>query len=391
VLPDVDRAAFAAAFTGRLRDSGVSVGLTGAEDFVRALTITKTPLTTSRLYWIARICLVRRYAEIEVFDAVWASVFGAPGAGLDPHARRRALPGQEDAFTPLPSTPRGDDGSGGLSWLTLPAVVGTAEAAQSAPAVPERLPSDAEGLADLPFEQLDPRQLALLGRWLEEIVTAWPTRRGRRFATGPRGHRISVRATLARARRTGWEPVRLTRHRPVVRPRRVVMLCDVSQSMQAQATAYLHLMRALTLGANAEVFAFATTLTRLTPVLAHRSAAAAISQATDRVGDRFGGTRIATNIRALLTSRHGAKVRGAIVLVASDGWDRDPPEQMTAAMERLQRRAHRVLWLNPRASAPGFEPRVAAMAAALPHCDRLLPAGTFASLRAVLTEITQVR
>jgi uncharacterized protein with von Willebrand factor type A (vWA) domain len=178
------------------------------------------------------------------------------------------------------------------------------------------------------------------------------------------------------------------RERPTDKPRRVVMLCDVSQSMQAHAPAYLHMMRALALAADAEVFAFATSLTRLTAVLGHTSAAAAIEQATEKVTDRFGGTRIATNVQALLSSHHGGATRGAIVLVGSDGWDSDPPEAMAAAMARLRRRAHRVIWMNPRASAPGFEPRVAGMAAALPYCDELLPADTFRSLRHVIGQIS---
>jgi uncharacterized protein len=178
--------------------------------------------------------------------------------------------------------------------------------------------------------------------------------------------------------------------RAVHKPRRVVMLCDVSQSMQAQATAYLYLMRALTLAADAEVFAFATTLTRLTGVLAHRSPEVAIEQATGRVADRFGGTRIATNVRDLLASHHRDALRGAVVIVASDGWDSDPPAQLAAAMARLRRRAYRVIWLNPRAAAPGFAPQVSAMAAALPYCDSLLAADTFGALARAIGEISSV-
>jgi len=103
-----------------------------------------------------------------------------------------------------------------------------------------------------------------------------------------------------------------------------------------------------------------------------------MEQATALVTDRFGGTRIATNLRALLASRHGNAVRGAVVIIGSDGWDSDPPEAIAAAMARLQRRAHRVVWMNPRAGAPGFAPTVSTMAAALPYCAELLPADTFA-------------
>ncbi|MEU8247726.1 VWA domain-containing protein [Nonomuraea sp. NPDC048916] len=386
MLPGVDRAAFAASLAVRLRQRGVPVGLTGVEDFVRALDVAQ-PRSLPELYWAARISLVRRHSEIEIFDEAFAAIFDSVGPALDPHARRRPLArtnGSDDAFVPLPDARAGGDDAGGLPWTTLPAVVAGAEGPDGSTAVPELLPSDAEGLADVPFEELGDRECELLGRWLEEAAADWPTRRARRFRVSPRGRAIAVRATLARSRRTGWEPFRLARKRPVVRSRRVVMLCDVSQSMQAQASAYLHLMRALAVTVDAEVFAFATTLTRLTPVLAHRSAAAAVGLATERVTDRFGGTRIATNVRALLASHHGAKVRGAIVLVGSDGWDGDPPEELGAAMDRLSRRAHRVIWMNPRAAAPGFEPRVASMAAALPYCDLMLPAHTFGSLRDVI-------
>ncbi len=143
------------------------------------------------------------------------------------------------------------------------------------------------------------------------------------------------------------------------------MLCDVSQSMQSYAAAYLHLMRAVALTTDAEVFAFATTLTRLTSVLVYKSPQLAMQQATEKVADRFGGTRIASNIRALLASRHGAATRGAIMIVASDGWDSDPPDELAKVMARLHRRAYRVLWLNPRAAAPDFAPLVGAICCCL--------------------------
>ena len=169
------------------------------------------------------------------------------------------------------------------------------------------------------------------------------------------------------------------------------MLCDVSQSMQPYATAYLHLMRAVAVTTDAEVFAFATSLTRLTPALAGASAPAAIEAASAKVTDRFGGTRIGSNLRALLASHHGGALRGAIVIIASDGWDSDAPAELGAAMARLRRRAHRVIWLNPRAAAPGFAPLAGGMAAALPYCDELLPANTFAALADVVATVAAGR
>ena len=177
------------------------------------------------------------------------------------------------------------------------------------------------------------------------------------------------------------------RVRAVTKPRKVVMLCDVSQSMQPQIGAYFHLMRALTVVLGGEAFSFSTSLTRLTPLMRHRSAAQAVAEATEQVTDRFGGTRIATSVNALLSSHHGNAMRGGIVIIGSDGWDSEPPDRLANAMARLSRRAHRVVWINPRAAAPGFEPLVGTMAAALPFCDDFLPAGDFRALAAVVTEL----
>jgi uncharacterized protein with von Willebrand factor type A (vWA) domain len=393
MLRAIDRAAFAVALARRLRTRGVPASVTGTEDFVRALGL-YPPETRSRLYWTARICLVRRHTDLAVFDAVFQAVFDHAALEVDPHARRTPLGStgeRRDSAAPAAGTPAPGRAAPGLPWATLPPAGADAEDSDSNCAAPERLPGRDPGLPDVPFERLDAQEMALLERWLQAAVRTWPTRRSRRRAVDARGHRVAVRPTIARSRRTGWELIHLERVRPVDKPRRVVMLCDVSQSMQAQTTAYLHLMRALALAADTEVFAFATTLTRLTTVLGQQSAEAAIEQATAKVADRFGGTRIATNLQALLASHHGDALRGAIVVIGSDGWDSDPPEELAAAMARLRRRAHRVVWMNPRAAAPGFTPRVASMAAALPFCDAFLPAHSFRSLADVVGEISRSR
>lgn len=389
LLRGVDRSALAVALSTRLRQRGVAVDFTAMESFVRAISAA-LPTDRDRLYWTARVSLVRRHSELAAFDAVFDAVFADAMLAPDPLARRMSGATAEapsERAQPRPGD-TADEGGTGLPWMTRPTVVAAAEDTDSALGIPERLPGELEALADVPFEQLGAQEMVQLGRWLEAAARTWPARRSRRARVDPGGRRVALRPTLARARHTGWEAVDLVCTKPVLRPRRVVMLCDVSQSMQAQAVAYFHLMRGLALRADAaEVFAFSTSLTRLTAALAHRSAEAAVDEAGRRVVDRFGGTRIATNVQALLSSHHGGALRGAVVIIGSDGWDSDPPEQLDRAMARLRRRAHRVIWMNPRASAPGFEPRVAAMAAALPYCDALLPADTFAALAAVIAEI----
>ncbi len=381
LLRGTDRAAFAVAFVARLRRAGLRVGITETDDLVRALAVSP-PTSRAVLYWTARVSLVRRHDDLAVFDRVFATVFDdTPPLPLS----RSAVPSkarENSVHVAVPGT-GGETAAGGegLPWATLPAAVAAGdESAEDGLDLPELQPSALAALAGVPFEELDQAQTEALGAVLRAALTHWPQRRGRRHRADPAGRRVALRPTIARARRTGWEAITVVRERPVPKPRRVVMLCDVSESMRAQAAAYLQLMRAFTTAADAEVFAFATRLTRLTVPLRHTSAREAIDQAGAAVDDRFGGTRIAGNIVALLDSHHGNTVRGGVVIIASDGWDSDAPEAMTAAMARLRRRAHRILWLNPRAGAPGWAPQVGGMAAALPFCDHLLPAATFADL-----------
>ena len=160
--------------------------------------------------------------------------------------------------------------------------------------------------------------------------------------------------------------------------------------MQPYAAIYLHLMRATVLRQarmRPEVFAFSTSLTRLTAVLSHRSAEVALERANAQVTDRYGGTFIGRSLGALLAptySGHGNLLRGAVVIIASDGWDSDPPDVLSHAMARLRRRAEVLVWLNPRAAQREFQPLAGSMAAALPYCDLFLPAHSLAGLRELL-------
>lgn len=391
VLRGVDRGAFTVSFATRLRAAGMPVGLTSIEAFTAALGAAPVH-TSTQLYWVSRTTLVRRRAELEIFDAVFAEVFREASI-VDHNARRIGLPdrtGSDDGWAGTPATSGVEQGGNGLPWITLPTVTGADDEPDLAGQfVPERLPSALEAVADSPFGELDDRQLAAVGQWIEAALAQWPLRRGRRRRVHPAGKRTALRATLHRARRTGFEPVELVRSRVTTRRRRVVMLCDVSRSMQATTTAYLHLMRAAALRTPTEVFAFSTRFTRLTAVLSHRSAHRAIDLATATVDDRFGGTRIAATIDALLRSRHGPTVRGATVVIASDGWDTDPPEALDRAMQRLRLRAHAVIWVNPRVVASGYEPVVGGMAAALPYCDELLSGHSLRSLIEVVSAITR--
>jgi uncharacterized protein with von Willebrand factor type A (vWA) domain len=394
ILRGVDRAAFAAAFGDRLRRAGAGVPTTAMADLCEALGAAPAG-RLDELYWSMRVSLVRRQPDLETFDRVFAAAFLETEQGVDPHARRSGLPAPEpDTFPPgaLVSVPgrRGGEESdaGGLPWHTLPRSTSEESSADDVVFLPELLPSALTGMAHTPFDEFDDELLTALGRWLEHAAPQWPVRRSRRMRAGRHGESIALRQTISASRRTGWEPLLdLRRQRRVERPRSLTLVTDVSASMQSYSAAYLHLMRAFARTGRAEAFAFSTSLTRLTPALVHRSAGKALELAEERVVDRYGGTHLARSLRDLLTSRHGATLRGGVLIIASDGWDSDPPEELRAVMARLAHRARRVVWLNPRAGVVGFEPLVGSMAAALPFCDAFLPAHTVAALPDVFAAV----
>lgn len=301
-----------------------------------------------------------------------------PVAGVGHRAKRRSCAAQAE----------------NLPWDTRSLTMASAGQGGPSRTLPDVLPSRIVARADEPFDQFDPDDLRLLGAWLEATMARWPRRRSMRFESSPHGKRIDLRATMNASRSTGWESVLLARIRPRRRPRRVLLLCDVSRSMQPYAAIYLRLMRAAVLrraGGHPEVFAFSTSLTRLTSVLSHRSAEMALHRANARVTDRYGGTFIGRSVAALLAPPHGNALRGAVVIIASDGWDSDPPDVLVHALTRVRRRAELLVWLNPRAAHPEFQPRAGSMAAALPYCDLFLPAHSLAGLHQLLLALAGAR
>jgi uncharacterized protein len=169
---------------------------------------------------------------------------------------------------------------------------------------------------------------------------------------------------------------------PATRPRRVVLLCDVSGSMEPYARALVRFLHAAVVGrARVEAFALATRLTRLTRPLSSRDPDAALTATADAVADWAGGTRLGEGLRAF-NDTWGVRgmARGAIVVVLSDGWDRGDPSALAEQMARLRRVAHRVVWVNPLKAAPGYAPLAQGMAAALPFVDDFVEGHSLASL-----------
>ena len=216
-----------------------------------------------------------------------------------------------------------------------------------------------------------------------QMVWDFGSRRTRRWASGQgRGQQLDLRTTLRRTLKYGGEAVELSHRRRKVRPRALVLLCDVSGSMERYTRMLLHFIHALTGELErVETFLFATRLTRVTQQLQYRDIDRAVNEVSQAVPDWSGGTRIGENLKRF-NFRWARRVLGwgAVVLVISDGWDTGEPLLLAQEMERLQRGSYRVVWLNPLLGVEGYQPLAQGMQAALPFVDDFLPVHNLTSL-----------
>ncbi len=255
--------------------------------------------------------------------------------------------------------------------------------------VPLAIASDEEVLRRKSFDALEPHELVQLYRLMSRLELATPLRQTRRHERARHGARVDLRRTLRASLRTGGDPIRLARRRRRVARRRLVMLCDISGSMEPYARAYLQFLTcAAGAGPDAEAFAFATRLTRLTRALTSRNPERAIQRAAAAAPDWSSGTRIGDALKEF-NDRHGRRgmARGAVVVILSDGWERGDPALVGREMERLARLAHRIVWVNPRVGASSFSVQAGGMVAALPFCDALVSGHSFEALAEVVDAI----
>jgi uncharacterized protein with von Willebrand factor type A (vWA) domain len=325
-------------------------------------------MSRRRLYWTARSVFVSDPAQVAAFDRVFAEVFGERPAAGDP--------------------PEDVPGAEAQGSVHVPSADGRSREGEELD-VPVALASDEERLRTKRFDSLGPGELAQLYRLMAQLELATPLRRTRRHERGRHGRDVDLRRSLRASLRTGGEPLALARRRRRVVPRRLVMLCDISGSMEPYARAYLQfLVSAAGSGPRVEAFVFATRLTRVTRALAGRNPERALRRAAEAAPDWSSGTRIGEALKQF-NDRHGRRgmARGAIVVILSDGWERGEPALVAREMERLARLAHRIVWVNPRMSAGIWAPRAGGMKAALPHCDALVSGHSFRALGEVVDAI----
>jgi uncharacterized protein with von Willebrand factor type A (vWA) domain len=232
-------------------------------------------------------------------------------------------------------------------------------------------------LAELTHEEFDRVAQLIAG-----LAARRPQRRSRRLRSNSHGRELDLRRLVRASLATGGDPAERAFLRRVETPRKVVAIVDVSGSMEAYSRALVVFLHALVRsGKGVEAFAFGTRLTRLTPDLHGRDHAHVLEQAARRVMDWSGGTRIGASLKAFNDEwGRRALTRGAVVLIASDGWEREDAALVGREMARLARQAHAVVWVNPLKGHPDYQPLAGGMRAALPYIDRFLPGQNLASL-----------
>jgi hypothetical protein len=353
------------ALASEMRARGSRIGLGEVMHAHRALDAVD-PADRREAFLALRAALCSGRDDLERFAAAFAACFGerpAPGStGLDPVATvalpRLAVPDPAGPATPF-------------------------EPAELRPAAA----SEVELLRDKDFADYSDAERAAARAILARLARRGPVRRSRR--TRPVRRRAAhpdQRATLRASLRHAGEPFdrRWRKERPGPRP--LVLVCDVSGSMEPYARMLLTYAHACVQARNrCEAFAFATRLTRITRELGGRDPEAAVRRAASSAPDWSGGTRIGEAL-AELNRAHGRRLgRGAVAAILSDGWERGDPGLLEREMARLARCSHRLVWLNPLSAREGYEPLVRGMAAALPHVDLFLAGNTLDSIE-VLAE-----
>ncbi len=342
-----------------LREAGLEVGPGRVQDAL--LGLDRVDLgRRDDVYWTLRQTLVAHAEDLDAFDAAFTAWFERapvrpPLRQIKPKSDRTAIAFSDRA-----------EGSG----------------AESGSELRSKGWSEEEILRHKDFASLTPAELAHVKKLIARAADCRPERRSRRLRPHPRGRELDLRRLVRGSLGTGGDVVDRSFRRRTVVPRKVVLLCDVSGSMEAYARALLLFVHAVVgTGRGVEAFAFGTRLTRLTPELAERDPEKALAAAAERVVDWTGGTRIGASLKAFNDEwGRRALTRGAVVVIASDGWERGEAALVGREMARLKRAAYAVVWVNPLKGSPEYQPLAGGMRAALPFVDRFLPGHNLASL-----------
>jgi uncharacterized protein with von Willebrand factor type A (vWA) domain len=381
--------ATAVGFGRALRRAGLATDLSAAVDFARALSVIDLGRRDD-VHDAGASVFVRRRDDLALYDRVFDRYWrrrvrnafpDAPTppppdaeagledrAGLPPdYADERLTIREDEAGIPLPSDTDEEGGEDGEAMLVV---------------APDAY-SEGEVLRHREFDRMTPAELRDAERLIDLIAPRLETRRTRRYELHRHGRLLAARAMFRRNLGSGGQLVEWVWRRPVRRPRPIVVLCDISGSMERHSRLLLRFIAALQTSSavRTESFVFGTRLTRVTRLMRDRDRDRALARVSDAVNDWAGGTRIGESFRDFNQkwARRTLRTSGVVIIV-SDGWDRGDPRLVAEETARLRRNCHRLVWLNPLAGAPGYQPIAAGMAAAYPYVDDFLAAGTLASL-----------
>jgi uncharacterized protein with von Willebrand factor type A (vWA) domain len=351
------------AFARLLHDAGLEAGPRRLTDATRALGL----IDLKRQHDFRnslRAVFVSRKEEIPTFEAAF-DIFWAPGdarASVGVPGRGRSLPLSPDRAKAWAEALRMNDPERDRRQET-----------KEFPASSSGYSAD-ELLRQKDFDEMTWQETEQVRRLLEQAPWRVAERRTRRLRPSRSG-RIDLRRSARQAIRSSGELISLLHRRPRVRRRPLVLICDVSGSMERYSRLLMIFAHAIARREDVEAFVFSTRLTRITRMLRHRDLDHALESVSQVVHDFSGGTRIGGAIGEF-NRRWARRVlgHGAVVIIVSDGWDRGDPEQLSAELRRLRRSAHRLIWLNPLLGSDGYEPLTRGMAAALPHADDFLAA-----------------
>jgi uncharacterized protein len=373
----VDGVVFAAnviRFARALRRAGLEVEPGQTSSFLRALALLGVD-RRGDVRAAGRAIFVRRREDGAIYDAAFDLFWRRRGSGADLNRRLPRITQRERGASGEPPPEGGARASDEIVTTVRPGTASTREVLRTAD-----------------FAALTPEESRDAQAMLEALRPRLPLRRSRRSRVGRGGHRPAARNMLRHALGTGGEALRWRWLRRTTRPRPIVLVCDISGSMERYSRFMLRFAHALQRsGAPVEVFVFGTRLTRITRQLKVRSPDAALRRVADRVADWNGGTRIGESLRQLNRRWVRRTVRsGAIVLLMSDGWERDDPAVLAREMATLRRSCHRLIWIDPLAAREGFEPATAGLRAALPHVDEFVAAASVASLEALAERLGEL-
>ena len=343
-----------------LRTHGVNVGAAQVLSYARAVA-DLDPADVGELYWAGRVTLVNRHPDLAIYNAAFDSFF---------------MGTENDSPPPMLPVASADSDGGepaSVSFGTDQHEIEILELGdEELPAAGGPRASSAEILRTKHFDRWTEDEFRQLARLLPDIRL--PRKVSRRTRPSLRGPRIDLRRSVRLSLRHGGDLFNLRRRVRVERPRSIVLIVDVSGSMAGFSRALVQFSYGMSRASQrVEVFCFGTRLTRLTNAMRIRDPNAALDEATDLVVDWDGGTRIGESLAAYVAKWGKYRFnRGAVVIVCSDGLERGEPDRLAWAMQRLSRQAHAVIWVNPLAGDPKFQPLARGLVAALPFVDRLI-------------------